>query len=126
MLQGEFEHRRVKRFYRSTNKTHTFTGQIGNLVQREHVLNAMATHVDSTCVTDEPSAPKRRKIHVAGKPKTRRPTLVPSDDIQLGPASPDVHFQISVDPRNKVEIDTFLDEVGDDPAYEVRVTCLVY
>ena len=95
-------------------------------MQREHVLNAMATHVDSTCVTDEPSAPKRRKIHVAGKPKTRRPTLVPSDDIQLGPASPDVHFQISVDPRNKVEIDTFLDEVGDDPAYEVRVTCLVY
>ena len=51
---------------------------------------------------------------------------MPSDDIQLGPASPDVHFQISVDPRNKVEIDTFLDEVGDDPAYEVRVTCLVY
>ena len=92
--QGELEHRRVKRFYRRTNKSENHGLQIGKKVQRAHALTRMAAHVDMT---------------------------ENKDDQELGPASPNEHAQISMEAtsRNRVNLDEYLAKFDGDPAYEV-------
>jgi hypothetical protein len=106
--QGEFEHRRCKRFYKRVNKGQ-YTKGIAAQQHRERVLRRLVENAPK-------SEAKRREYH-------RRCVNVDGDEI-LGPVSDHEHHQMSMDTRTRVELTKWLSEHRDDPA--IKVTTLYF
>ena len=119
-LQGELEHKRVKRFYSRTNKNAHFTAQITRLQQRQ-------AHFETKRREREGTIGKRRPARKQHSPKTRHPlrralaTLEPRVS-----ADPDAHHHISTDTRDAVNIIRFLREHPEDAACKVRTHSCVF
>ncbi|TBU39561.1 hypothetical protein BD309DRAFT_1003667 [Dichomitus squalens] len=111
---GEFEHRRVKQFYRRTNKNRTFGRQIALEVRRAHIVNKI-TQLQSDTVT---TRHKRRKPKATQGARGKRMHLRFQDSQPLPHTQPDLHFHISTDKRYPIKLDDFLHENDGDPACE--------
>ena len=99
-LQGELEHRRVKRFYATTNKVQYAFG-IAKQQRRERLLFKMNENL-SACKS---SARKSRRS------EARRPR-------QLIP--PDVHYYMSPTTKNYGDISSWVADHSEDHAYTVK------
>ena len=97
VLQGELEHRRVKRFYKTTNKV-KFTEGIAKRQQRERILHKMSLL--------DPSRTKR-------------------DDV-LPPTPPEAHYHMSAHTKSYSDLLAWFGERSEDPAYKVIIEGLSY
>ncbi|TBU21549.1 hypothetical protein BD311DRAFT_678089 [Dichomitus squalens] len=111
---GEFEHQRVKQFYRRTNKNRTFGRQIALEVRRANILNKIAQ------AQAQPAKPRkqRRKPKKAQPSRGRRLHLHFDDPQPLPPTQPNEHYHISDDKRYPIKLDDFLFENDGDAACE--------
>ena len=96
-LQGELEHRRVKRFYARTNK-HNFTQQVATHERRQRGLMNIAT-------------------------RKNRDNSRTEDKEMISYTEPSQRYHISRDMRNDnlEPLPTLLEELGSDPAAEASV-----
>ncbi|EJF55297.1 hypothetical protein DICSQDRAFT_74723, partial [Dichomitus squalens LYAD-421 SS1] len=111
---GEFEHRRVKQFYRRTNKNGTFGRQIALEVRRANIINKIG---QSQHEAVKPCRQKR-KPKKARASRGRRLHLRFDDSQPLPPTQPDQHYHISNDKRYPIKLDDFHFENEGDPACE--------
>ncbi|TBU21594.1 hypothetical protein BD311DRAFT_678015 [Dichomitus squalens] len=110
---GEFEHRRVKQFYRRTNKNRTFGRQIALEVRRANIINRIAQ------AQGEAVRPRhKRRKQKARATRGRRLHLRFDDSQPLPQTLPDQHYHISNDKRYPVKLEDFLYENEGDPACE--------
>ncbi|TBU61766.1 hypothetical protein BD310DRAFT_1036813 [Dichomitus squalens] len=111
---GEFEHRRVKQFYRRTNKNRTFGRQIALEVRRANIIDKIAR------AQEQPVKPHHKRC----KPKKALPSRgrhlhLRFDDAQpLPPTQADKHYHVSDDKRYPVRLEDFLFDNEGDPACE--------
>ncbi|EJF58719.1 hypothetical protein DICSQDRAFT_148934 [Dichomitus squalens LYAD-421 SS1] len=111
---GEFEHRRVKQFYRRTNKNRTFGRQIALEVRRADLINKIKQGQGES---HQPHH-KRRKPKKTRAARGRRLHLRFQDTQPLPPTQPDRHYHVSDETRYPIKLDDFLYENEGDPACE--------
>ena len=105
LLQGELEHRRGKRFFRSVRKgKHAILG-IGLQVRRQHLIHQLK------------ESQKQSLEHTATSDDL--PTVPFEEQEMLPPTSPSQHHHISIDNRQKVQISQWLHRNKSDPAVKV-------
>jgi hypothetical protein len=92
--QGELEHRRAKRFYKTTNKVN-FTEGIARRQRREETLHKMSQR--------DPSAQKVMK-----------------DDV-LPPTAPEACYQMSANTKSYSDLHEWFGERSEDPAFQVCI-----
>lgn len=115
-LQGETEHKRVKRFYALTNKA-VHEGQIAAKQQREQIVTNIKKRDPEVSRPDEPveSSEKPRK---RGRP--RKTSMFQGGDETLEKVRCDVHHHISDRRRDREDIVRMVSEHPEDPALKVR------
>jgi hypothetical protein len=92
LSQGELEHRRVKRFYKTTNKV-KFAEGIAKRQRREKILHNISLL--------DPSHAKK-------------------DDV-LPPTTPEVHYHMSSNTKSYSDLLEWAGDRADDPAYSVSI-----
>lgn len=92
--QGELEHRRVKRFYKTANKAN-FTEGIARRQRRERILHKMSQ--------GEPSAEKAKK------------------DDPLPPTAPESRYHMSANTKSYSDIYEWIGERSEDTAFQVSI-----
>ncbi|TBU49493.1 hypothetical protein BD309DRAFT_1076425 [Dichomitus squalens] len=108
---GELEHRRLKSFYKRTNKNRTFGMQVAAEVQRQSILDRIARGV--------PASSKRRRNQTtcALKARHRRDLRVRFEEDQPLPASSFAdHHHMSLEQRYPENLTDFLQTNAGDPA----------
>jgi hypothetical protein len=100
-LQGESEHRRIKRFYARTNRN-GFVQQITQHEQRQRLLQKLKLHQQ-----------------ISGPSKGKSPTVDLTESERLPQTSPMIHHHISNSRRFKEHIPDFLARNAEDPAFKV-------
>jgi len=108
-MQGELEHRRVKRFYSRTNKNNVGS-QIAKHERRERLLRAISRRREGSA--DNLSAPE---------PEASRVSLNFDVSEALPPTPPSQHHHISEERKHHLNIPTWLKENEGDLAVQVRV-----
>ncbi|TBU36276.1 hypothetical protein BD309DRAFT_1073507, partial [Dichomitus squalens] len=111
---GEFEHRRVKQFYRRTNKNRTFGRQIALEVRRAEIINKIKQTWGETVKPRN----KRHKAKVARAARGKRLHVRFEHAEPLPPTQPDRHYHVSDETRYPVKLEDFLFENHGDPACE--------
>jgi hypothetical protein len=96
-LQGEFEHRRLKRLYRNRTNKRRATRQLGKHIHRIRHLKK----IDDRNMKD------------------RNPTPAEGDDEELPVSSPELPYNVSQNSRHRVSLPVWLGENRDDPALKV-------
>ncbi|TBU23843.1 hypothetical protein BD311DRAFT_703164 [Dichomitus squalens] len=111
---GEFEHRRVKQFYRRTNKNRAFGHQIALEVRRADIINKIKQS------QTEPGKPrtKRRKPKRSSAGRGKHLHVQFEQAEPLPHTQPDRHYHISDEKRFPITLDNFLYENEGDPACE--------
>lgn len=110
-VQGELEHRRVKKYYARTNKVR-FIRQIVRLESRERALERRRRQMQQL---DDRQAAKRQKT----KKRRNASTVALEESEILGETPPDVHHHISHSRNFPVPIYRWLHEDGSDIAMKV-------
>jgi hypothetical protein len=95
-VQGELEHRRVKRFYVTTNKI-KFAEGIAKRQRRERLLFKMQQLAQ-------------------GRIQSKKQD---DDNDELPFTAPHLHYHMSVSTKNYKNINAWIGDHSDDPAYEV-------
>lgn len=138
MLQGESEHRRVKKFYPFA-KTGDFRKSIAVLQRRERQMHTiMSREADrrhriaqreagNNGLAAGPSNALASGQKKRGRPRRQQrmfPGLFPCSGTEdpLPPASYFAHHQISDNRRNNEDISSWLNQHRDDPAFVVSLT----
>ncbi|KAF9555013.1 hypothetical protein CPC08DRAFT_643491, partial [Agrocybe pediades] len=99
-MQGEFEHRRLKRFYARTNKGYTFELQLSKHERREQALRRIA-----------------REVGRAKEPVEDASPAVPFAEVDpLSPTSPRLHHKMSNKKFARLNIFQWIHKHKDDAA----------
>lgn len=115
-IQGELEHRRVKRFYVRSNKN-KYARQCARHERRERMLSKRKVrNAKGKAKAQEKTA------SVAAAPLEASPALAFADSDKLPFTSPKVHHHISESNRFKQDIPTWLNANAGDPALKVFIT----
>ncbi len=114
-VQGELEHKRVKRFYALTNKNVKFAWQIARLQHRQQYLNREGP---PDIASKKTKRKKRQQRACYVRVPLRAPLQVPfTAEEPLAPSSPKEHTQISEEQAASVHIPSLIAENNDDPSF---------
>ncbi|KAJ7662384.1 hypothetical protein B0H17DRAFT_951378, partial [Mycena rosella] len=115
-IQGELEHRRVKRYYARTNKNDA-VGQMTQLERRESALLKISREkLEAEPEQPVPPTTGKRKRKLRTAPKKVQPTLDFAESESLPYTAPDAHFHISQSRNFHCNIPTWLSQNEGDPA----------
>jgi hypothetical protein len=114
LLQGELEHRRVKKYYQRTNKNKTFVQQIGRQERRDAILRRISERVTSSSSHAKLKRTRRRRH------RTRKTN---EEDDALPQASPTLRYQMSHETRHGIRLSDWLLEHENDIAATACVSC---
>jgi hypothetical protein len=106
-LQGELEHRQIKRFYARTNKRLNFLHQISKHERRQRILRKMAKKLPS-----KSNAAKQKRAIGSAAPSF-------DQDEPLPPTLPQMHHHIASGQRFYENIAQWLTKNSWDPATKV-------
>lgn len=112
LLQGELEHRRVKRYYARTNKN-KYTRQVARQERRQRLLRGIKRKMDEA----DAAAPTTTS---ATNSSNDRPSFTFAQSEPLPPTAPRQHHHISDSRRTGINIPTYLGNHEGDPAIRVR------
>ena len=117
-MQGELEHRRVKRYYPRVHKGQYVKG-IAKQTRRERILNVLANPTPLFSAKSKSASKKRKFAEFTARPGEANLGLPFSQNESLLPASADKPYQMSTEIRHKLDISCYLGEHEDDPALTV-------
>lgn len=109
MVQGEVEHKRVKKFYPRTQKRQ-FTQGIAKQQRRERLLHLISQ--------SDPYLPKPNQAAQPSKVASAESELSQVKE-NLPPLSPYEHHQMSTETASKINVIKWLSDNHDDPALKV-------
>ena len=116
-FKGETQHRTVKKYYSRASKAHP-TQSIAKRQRRERTLHKIANRnkaAEANSNVDDHRATKRRR---------KEPVLDFEDEERLPYTNPEVHYHISSDTKEKINIYLWPDEeLEKDVAYKVSMSC---
>ncbi|THV03577.1 hypothetical protein K435DRAFT_817199 [Dendrothele bispora CBS 962.96] len=95
---GELEHKRVKRFYRRTNKTFRFVRQIAAQEKRKRILQNLKASFENFA------------------PRSTSPTVPFQHSDVLPPTPPELHYKISSDNSQYLNVFELMNDHENDPA----------
>jgi hypothetical protein len=127
ILQGEHQHRKVKRFWVRTNQRSGYAGRIGVQHLRDHRLNRIKRKLaerlaaGTTTQSEEESARVAAELLKSGKRTTRRRARRGMLTEDLEDTSPEQPYHMSHQTRNPISLDTFDRKHLGDPAAKVGI-----
>jgi hypothetical protein len=119
LLQGELEHRRVKKYYQRTNKNKTFVQQIGRQERRDAILRRISERVASSSNHSKSKRARRRR-------RRRRVRKANEEDDTLPRALPTLRYQMSHETRHAIRLSDWLQQHENDIAATVCISCCLF
>ena len=118
LLQGELEHRRGKRFFKSVRKgKHAILG-IGLQVRRQHLIHQLKERQKQSM---KQAGTSDLESHISTTDANDLPTVPFEEQENLPPTLPTLHHHISLDNRQKIQVSQWLHRNQADPAVKVRL-----
>lgn len=118
LLQGELEHRRGKRFFKSVRKgKHAILG-IGLQVRRQHLIHQLKERQKQSI---KQAGTSDSESHISTTDANDLPTVPFEEQENLPPTLPTLHHHISLDNRQKIQVSQWLHRNQADPAVKVRL-----
>ena len=120
-MQGELEHRRVKRYYPRVHKGQYVKG-IAKQTRRKRILNILTNPAPLFSAKPKSATSQKRKFgesNALRQGDAGNPGLPFSQDESMLPGPSDWAYQMSTEIRHKLDISCYLGEHEDDPALTV-------